>query len=635
MTLETLSSPWTAAFANHLWQSTLVAAVAGLLTLVLRKNQARTRYWLWMAASIKFLIPFSWLVALGSKLAWSHATASNDGVYVVIGEVSQPFTRFAMPAPPIAPAASSFLHLLPSILIAVWLCGLVTVLMLWLLRWHRISATLRSAVPIHEGREVDALRRLERISGLRTRIELLLSRAMLEPGIFGMTRPVLVWPEGISERLETPHLEAILAHELCHVRRRDNLAAALHMLVEAIFWFHPLVWWLGSRLIDERERACDEEVLEFGSDRHVYAESILKVCEFCVGSPLACVSGVTGADLKKRMVHIMSEYVVRKLDFTRRLLLSAVAVLAIATPIIFGLAHATPSRAQSQDAVTAGTAPGFDSVSIKPSELNTTTYAGTKTRMVKMMFGPDGYQASNVTMRSLIQEAYGVQANQILGGPEWLDSAAYDVVASTKHTAETKDPKESGTPGLDKNMRMQHEKMRHMLQGILADRAKLVLHGETKDLPNYILSVSDGGSKLQPAQPGEVVENTIARPGNPENEERRLKIDAEGRAMMEHRMFMQTNGDQVMGIAAQGVSLEEITRQISMQLGVNVVDKTGLKGSYDFNLHWTAGGSDNASYIGAVQEQLGLNLQQQTAPTQVLVIDHIEKPEEVTSASRE
>jgi beta-lactamase regulating signal transducer with metallopeptidase domain len=77
------------------------------------------------------------------------------------------------------------------------------------------------------------------------------------------------------------------------------------MLVEAIFWFHPLVWWIGSRLVEERERACDEEVIRLGNQPHVYAESILKTCQFFVESPLTCMSGVTGADLKKRIVHIM------------------------------------------------------------------------------------------------------------------------------------------------------------------------------------------------------------------------------------------------------------------------------------------------------------------------------------------
>src|SRR5436309_7265091 len=90
------------------------------------------------------------------------------------------------------------------------------------------------------------------------------------------------------------------------------------------FLVPPLLWWLGARLVEERERACDEEVLDLGSERQVYAESILKVCEFCMGSPLACVSGVTGSDLKRRMVYIMTEHMTRKLDFGRKLLLTAV-----------------------------------------------------------------------------------------------------------------------------------------------------------------------------------------------------------------------------------------------------------------------------------------------------------------------
>ena len=77
------------------------------------------------------------------------------------------------------------------------------------------------------------------------------------------------------------------------------------MAVQAIFWFHPLVWWIGARLVDERERACDAEVVRLGSDPRVYAESLLKTCQFYVESPLVCVSGVTGSDLKKGIEQIM------------------------------------------------------------------------------------------------------------------------------------------------------------------------------------------------------------------------------------------------------------------------------------------------------------------------------------------
>ena len=124
--------------------------------------------------------------------------------------------------------------------------------------------------------------------------------------MFGIVRPVLIWPEGLSARLDDEHIEAIMAHELMHARRRDNLTAALHMFVEAAFWFHPLVWWMERRMVEERERACDEAVVEMGSRPGVYAESLLKAVRFCVESPLVCVAGVTGADLAGRVRSIMT-----------------------------------------------------------------------------------------------------------------------------------------------------------------------------------------------------------------------------------------------------------------------------------------------------------------------------------------
>ncbi|MBZ5620973.1 MAG: M56 family metallopeptidase [Acidobacteriia bacterium] len=135
-------------------------------------------------------------------------------------------------------------------------------------------------------------------------MEVRTSPAFAEPGVFGVRRPVLPLPAGITGHLMPPQLDAILTHELCHVHRQDNLAAAIHMAVEALFWFHPLVWWLGARLMEEREHACDEEVLR-GCEPQVYAESILKICELYLASPLPCVSGVTGANLKKRIEAII------------------------------------------------------------------------------------------------------------------------------------------------------------------------------------------------------------------------------------------------------------------------------------------------------------------------------------------
>jgi len=616
MTPAYLSAMWreiVPALGNHLWQSTVFAAAAGLLTLLLRKNHARARYWLWLAASVKFLIPFSLLINLGNLLSWSRGSATVKApLYLAIEEASQPFLQSATPA--ISPSSSAIvspspLHLLPAVFITVWLCGFVAVLFTWCVRWRRVASAMRDAAPLRGGREVEALRRLEPIAGKP--IEIVLSRASLEPGIFGIARPVLIWPEGISAHLEDAHLEAILAHEVWHVRRRDNLAAAVHMVVEAIFWFHPLVWWLGARLVEERERACDEDVVELGSERHVYAESILKVCEFCVGSPLACVSGVTGSDLKKRMVYIMTERIARKLDFSRKILLSTAVLLALVIPMGFGVASATPRRAQAQGEIAGATAPKFD-VSVKPSELSTPTYAGSGVHMVRMMYGPDGFKAVNASLLSIIQEAYGIQANQIVGPPE-VKSAAYDI-----------EVKMEGIPAnaQETDPRLRQPEIRNQLQTLLADRFKLVLHHESKELPSYVLVVGENGSKLQPTKFADYPD-TAAGP--------------DGKGI--HRMMMQLLDGQVRGIGAQKSSMADFAKQLSMQLGKNVVDKTGMTGQYDFNLQWSEaatnrdGASNDAvpaagpSLFDAIQEQLGLKLVPQQGPVDVVVIDHVEWPE--------
>jgi beta-lactamase regulating signal transducer with metallopeptidase domain len=175
------------------------------------------------------------------------------------------------------------------------------------------------------------------------------SDALLEPGIFGILRPVLLWPRRIAARLGDEQVEAILAHELCHVRRRDNLAAAMHAVVQAAFWFHPVVWWIGARLVAERERACDEEVVRLGSDPRKYAETILRTCQLSIESPHVWMAGVTGSDLKKRIEQILTNEAGAPLNLWRRLLLGTAGVAAIAIPVAMGVVNVPPLRAQAPD----------------------------------------------------------------------------------------------------------------------------------------------------------------------------------------------------------------------------------------------------------------------------------------------
>jgi bla regulator protein BlaR1 len=608
MTVEYFSSLWAAiapGVANHLWQSTLFAIAAGLLTLLLRKHHARARHGLWLAASLKFLLPFSLLVSIGSRLspapAAARASALRPTLYFAIEEISRPFSQFGVRATPAhAPSiTSSIFPQLTQAAVAIWLVGFLAVLVVWGVRWRRISAAMRQATPLSNGREIELLRRMERIGGIRRPLAMLLSRNSLEPGIFGIARPVLVWPEGISQHLEDQHLEAILAHEIWHVRRRDNLFAALHMLVEAVFWFYPLVWWLGARLIDERERACDEEVVALGKDRQIYAESILKVCEFCLSSPLVCVSGVTGADLKKRMVHIMSDRILHKLDFARKLLLTAAAFLAIAVPVTFGLFHATPTHAQPQSA--AVIFPKFASVSVKRN-----SDAGGKF-YTKVMFSLDdgSFTARGVTLQRLIQIAYNVQDTQI-SGPGELKTEKFDIDARL-------DP--AAVEAFRKLKSEQHKFDDQLaLKALLSDRFKLVLHPETANLPAYDLVIADGGSKLQASKTG--------------------------------RFIHLERGE----LDSQGVHMGILTEQLSQILGQTVLDKTGLTGNYAFTLRWTPDAAEDARFraaeiaagapapgspdpngptlITALEQQLGLKLESHTAPVQILVIDHFEIPSE-------
>ncbi len=321
------------ALAAHLWQSTLFALAAGILTLAFRKNRAHVRYWLWLSASLKFFVPFSWLIGLGGRLGWAPAAQR-----IAMPQVSLAMERITVPFAdplPLMPRAPSHAHWTGLAILAVWLCGVAAIGLIRLRLWLRVRAAVRAGTPLN----------------IPAAVEIRSSPALLEPGVVGLLRPVLLLPEGILDRLTPSQLEAILAHELCHVRRRDNLFSALHMLVEAGFWFHPLVWWIGARLLEERERACDERVLILGNRPRDYADAILNVCKLYVESPLACVSGVTGANLKRRIEAILTNRTGHGLTRARKVLLAGAGIAALAGPVatgvLIGVGHAPLVHAQS------------------------------------------------------------------------------------------------------------------------------------------------------------------------------------------------------------------------------------------------------------------------------------------------
>jgi bla regulator protein BlaR1 len=577
-----------APIANHLWQSTLFAGVAGLLTRALRKNRAQARYALWFVASAKFLIPFSLLVGAGSHLGQSKVPAINhSGFTVVMQQIGQPFAAAdATPASAstISRALEMVARLLPTLLLVAWIGGCAAVILWWWLRWQRVAAARREAWAPSSGRELEALRRLERSAGIAQPIKLLVSESALQPGIVGIFRPVLLLPAGIAARLTDAQLEAIIRHELCHVRRRDNAAAVVHMVVEALFWFHPLIWWIGARLVDERERACDEEVLRLGSAPQAYAQGILKVCEFYLESPLRCAAGVTGSNLKKRIEAIMIQRTGRKLNLGQKLLIVVMAAAAVIGPVAIGVANPAPSRARSSQAAVAATQ-AFESVSITPNRSR-----DERRRMIGWDPATGSFQVVNLPLQNLIGYAYGFSYRQISGGPAWVSTERYDISAKLRHPVD-------------------QLQIKLALQQVLTEQFRLASHRETRDLPVYELVVGLNGPKLKAA---ELTSDPMRRRG----------------------MGMHQPGH----LVAKESSMENLTGLLGIQTGRIVVDKTGLQGIYDFTLDWrsspemmasagevTPSSESVASISTALREQLGLELKPQTSPMETLIIDDVEE----------
>jgi len=197
---------------------------------------------------------------------------------------------------------------------------------------------------------------------------------------------------------------------------------------------------------------------------------------------------------------------------------------------------------------------------------------------------PPAPMATNVTLETLIQSAFGVKDFQIVGGPSWLDSTAYDVSAK-----------------IDGNDDIRGEDLRPLLQALLADRFKLKFHQEMKELSVYSLIVVKTGHKL--------AEHTGT--GGPSGG----TLFGSGKASM----------------TAKKATTARLAEGLGRVLGRTVVDNTGLSGTYDFTLEWVpdrSAESTGPSIYTALQEQLGLKLESTKGPVEIIAIDSAEKASE-------
>lgn len=249
-------------------------------------------------------------------------------------------------------------------------------------------------------------------------------------------------------------------------------------------------------------------------------------------------------------------------------------------------------------AMKAQSRPEFEVASIKPTP---TTGGMERTMRVGIQMSEGGrVTMSGVTVKLLLQQAYGVRDFQIVGGPAWMGTDRYDIAAKADGAAT-------------------NEQMKLMLQSLLADRFKLQFRRETKELPTYALVVAKGGPKLTKSAESDA-------PDKPK-----------GRGMMRMGRGM---------IDVKDVPIASLATQLSQVLGRSVIDKTELAGNYDYKLEWTpdeaqggmfgrpeAHGEAHAESTGptlftALQEQLGLKLESTKGPVETMIIDGVEKPTE-------
>lgn len=400
------------ALLDHLWQSTLFCGGVWLLMFGLRKNAAALRHWLWTLASIKFLLPFSLLYSLGSLARLFPAQANQPDFFgdalSAAAPVLSPTRTLSLPVSAVAAEGPG----LEVLLFGAWIIGASLVLLHWFSAWSVAEKISRAAKPA-PGAPPDAW----------------ITDADIEPSAARVFKPVVLLPAALLGKLTTPQLQAVLAHEREHIARHDNLKANIHRVVEALFWFYPLVWWIGRRMLEERERACDEAVIDAGHDPADYAAGILAVCSHCrvhakaslARGPLAAA---TAGNLTQRIHEILVAARPRSLGFIKAVVLSASTLVVATVPVFAGAfddaLHRYDLLRRQANAL------GSAQVSLTPA-----APGGPPVRTVTV--NGDRVVIRNSSLRDLVALAYGVESWRIVGFDSLLDDSHYDVLARLPH----------------------------------------------------------------------------------------------------------------------------------------------------------------------------------------------------------
>ncbi|HEY0591723.1 MAG TPA: TonB family protein [Thermoanaerobaculia bacterium] len=290
---------------------------------------ARSRY---MLLSIALIVPAAAAILVPTQIGgWASVLGSaGEGAPPIAGTVDTNM-RFT----PVAGGDAGIDVL--CVLAALWGAGFLIILFTRSGEWTMWQRVVRRSEGVDDPRLIAAFRRASGAGGSPP--ELRVSRDCDEPMVVGLAFPVVLVPHGYGDAMEDAELEAVAVHELEHVRRRDNLDAALIDLFAALFWFDPFHWIARRRFLALREGACDERVLERGLSAPAYLSALAKTSHAAIESPaVACMSGFR---IRERMDSIMT-YANHSSTWIpeSRVRAAALAMLAIVAIAIAGFAPA-------------------------------------------------------------------------------------------------------------------------------------------------------------------------------------------------------------------------------------------------------------------------------------------------------
>ena len=338
---------------NHLWQATIFFVIALLASLLLRRAPARARYLVWLAASIKFALPSAVvLLALSSAGIRPQSMLDSSRRYAptlhyltpIVSPVANPVDSVPAPEPlpflkgqvakPRAQPGASRLGLVLSIF---WLAGATAFFHGWVKRRRQVASAIEAGRVVRVGREWQALTKVTSWLGITRRVDLIVTPAVTEPGVWRVLGPIVLLPEAIISQLDDEELETLMMHEMAHVLRWDNLVSNLNMVLCCLFWFNPLIWLIDTWLLREREEACDEVVLRWSGASQTYAASIKKIYRFCLNSPVSGLSAAGGSRLKHRLERILGNRGDQPFCMSHRVLVGSMIIGSLMLSVLAGL----------------------------------------------------------------------------------------------------------------------------------------------------------------------------------------------------------------------------------------------------------------------------------------------------------